>query len=121
MEVVAMTMVIKRVYEARGDADGFRILVDRLWPRGVRKDEAEVDLWLREIAPSDELRKWFGHDPTKWLEFRRRYFAELEAKADLVAQVRDRARTGVVTLLFGAKDEEHNQAAALRDYVQVKG
>ena len=116
-----MTMKLKRAYEPRSDDDGFRVLVDRLWPRGVRKEEAAVDLWLREIAPSDELRKWFGHDPEKWREFRRRYFAELEAKAELVAQVRDRARVGVVTLLFGAKDEEHNQAAALKDYVQVRG
>ena len=116
-----MTVKLKRVYEPRSDDDGFRILVDRLWPRGVSKENAGVDLWLREIAPSTELRKWFGHDPDKWLEFRRRYFTELEAKGDLVAQVRDRAQVGVVTLLFGAKDEEHNQAVALKDYVQVRG
>ena len=116
-----MTVKLKRVYEPRGSDDGYRVLVDRLWPRGVSKENAAVDLWLREIAPSDELRKWFGHDPARWREFRRRYFTELEEKSELVAQIRDRARTGVVTLLFGARDEENNQAVALKEYMQVKG
>jgi uncharacterized protein YeaO (DUF488 family) len=115
-----MIVKVKRAYDAPSDNDGYRILVDRLWPRGLSKDKAAVDLWLREIAPSTELRRWFAHDQERWLEFRRRYFAELEGRGDLVAEVRDHARAGIVTLLFGAKDEEHNQAVALKAFLQVK-
>jgi len=108
---------LKRVYENPARADGFRILVDRLWPRGLSKDKAKVDLWLKDIAPSDDLRKWFGHDPGKWLEFKKRYHRELATKADLMAVIEGRMREGEVTLLFGAADAEHNNAAALRDYL----
>jgi uncharacterized protein YeaO (DUF488 family) len=111
---------LKRVYENPSRADGFRILVDRLWPRGLSKDKAKVDLWLKDIAPGDALRKWFGHDPRKWLEFKRRYHRELAAKADLVAVIEGRMREGKVTLLFGAADAEHSNAAALIGYLERK-
>ncbi len=104
---------IKRVYEPAEATDGKRILVDRLWPRGLSKERAKVDEWLREVSPSAELRKWFGHDPAKWDEFRRRYAAELKGKEDVLDGLRAVARKGTVTLLYGAKDEEHNQAVAL--------
>jgi uncharacterized protein YeaO (DUF488 family) len=111
---------LKRVYERPARADGFRILVDRLWPRGLSKDRAKVDLWLKDIAPSDDLRKWFGHDPRKWLEFKKRYHRELAEKADLVKIVEDRIRQGAVTLLFGAADAEHNNAAAFVEYLKMR-
>lgn len=108
----------KRIYDALAVDDGFRILVDRLWPRGLKKDGATFDLWLKEIAPSDALRQWFGHDPAKWAEFKKRYFAELRSKQDLVALLRQHARAGAVTLLYSAKDEKHNNAVALLEYLQ---
>ncbi|MCL4557786.1 MAG: DUF488 domain-containing protein [Deltaproteobacteria bacterium] len=114
---------IKRIYEKPSDADGFRILVDRLWPRGVSKKDAKVELWLKEIAPGDDLRKWFGHDPEKWDEFKRRYFKELDAltgKDGLLGVIAERSRKGVVTLLFAAKDEDHNNAVALMEYLHTK-
>ncbi|RIK77615.1 hypothetical protein DCC62_09305 [candidate division KSB1 bacterium] len=106
----------KRIYDAPAAGDGFRILVDRLWPRGVKKDGAPIDLWLKEIAPSDDLRHWFGHEPAKWAEFKKRYFAELRNKQDSVAVLRQHA--GAVTLLYSAKDEKHNNAVALLEYLQ---
>ena len=106
---------IKRVYEEPATEDGKRILVDRLWPRGVSKEAARIDEWLKEIAPSDELRKWFGHDPARWEEFRERYRRELEAKTELLGHLRTVARKGAVTLLFAAKDEEHNNAVVLKE------
>ena len=112
-----MTVKIKRIYDPVSKADGVRILVDRLWPRGVSKNKAKVDRWLRDIAPSAELRRWFGHEPDKWDEFRRRYFAELDDNELLVADIQDAAATGVVTLLFSARDVRFNNAAALRDYL----
>ena len=114
---------IKRIYEKPSDADGFRILVDRLWPRGMSKKDAKVDLWLKEIAPGDDLRKWFSHDPEKWDEFRRRYFKELDAltgKEGLLGVIAEHARKGIVTLLFAAKDEDHNNAVALMEYLHTK-
>jgi uncharacterized protein YeaO (DUF488 family) len=101
-----MTIKLKRVYEHPDAMDGERVLVDRLWPRGLTKERARVDLWLKEIAPSTELRKWFGHDPAKWEEFKRRYRAELKENKEQVARLEAEARKGQVTLLFGAKDEE---------------
>jgi uncharacterized protein YeaO (DUF488 family) len=92
-----------------------RILVDRLWPRGVRKEAAAIDHWLKDIAPTAELRRWFGHDPARWSEFRRRYAGELHAHATEVAMLRDLLRAGTVTLVFGARDEQHNDAVVLRD------
>jgi len=99
---------------------GFRILVDRLWPRGIRKEDLALDLWLKEIGPSNELRKWFGHDPDKWDEFRMRFFQELDQKKELTDLIVEKAREGDVILLFGAKDEEHNNAVALKEYVEKR-
>lgn len=113
-----MPIHLKRAYEDPTPSDGFRILVDRLWPRGVRKEAARIDLWLKDIAPSSELRKWFGHDPARWDEFRRRYFQELDGKPELVGQLRERLRQGNATLVYAAKDEEHNDAVALQEYLE---
>jgi uncharacterized protein YeaO (DUF488 family) len=106
---------IRRIYDPPTSDDGRRILVDRLWPRGLTKDGARVDEWLKEIAPSDELRKWFGHDPARWEEFRMRYREELKAHGDLLERLHSEAKKGTVTLLFAAKDEEHNNAVALKE------
>jgi uncharacterized protein YeaO (DUF488 family) len=108
---------IKRVYESVAKSDGTRVLVDRVWPRGMTKADAALDLWLKEIAPSTELRKWFGHDPARWAEFRTRYREELDRNGEAVAQVRDLIAKGPVTLLYSAHDAEHNQAVALREYL----
>ncbi len=111
------TVAIKRVYDQPEPGDGTRILVDRLWPRGLSKERAKVDAWLKEVAPSNDLRKWFGHDPEKFAEFRRRYEAELvsESGQEALARLRDFARQGPVTLVFAAHDSEHNEAVVLRD------
>jgi uncharacterized protein YeaO (DUF488 family) len=110
---------IKRVYEPRHERDGKRILVDRLWPRGLTKEKAAVDLWLKDIAPSTELRKWFGHDPVRWEEFQTRYRSELKKNGAAVSALRREAESGPVTLLFGTKDEEHNEAVVLRSILNV--
>ncbi|HEU4617813.1 MAG TPA: DUF488 domain-containing protein [Gammaproteobacteria bacterium] len=107
----------KRVYDPPDAADGARVLVDRVWPRGVRKESAKLALWLKEIAPSTELRRWFGHDPERWEEFRRRYRAELERNGEAVARLRELAKRGRVTLVYSARDTEHNQAVALADFL----
>lgn len=112
-----MAIRLKRIYEDAAPDDGARILVDRLWPRGVSKDKANLDLWLKEIAPSTELRKWFNHDPAKWPEFRSRYTAELEHNPDAVATLREKAREGPVTLLYGAREQEHNEARVIHDFL----
>jgi uncharacterized protein YeaO (DUF488 family) len=114
---MAFDMTVKRVYEPADKADGQRVLVDRLWPRGVSKAEAALTLWLKEIGPSDALRKWFGHDPERWAEFQKRYDAELEDNQEVVAQLRELLREGKVTLLYGAHDEAHNNAVALAEYL----
>ncbi|HVW22857.1 MAG TPA: DUF488 family protein [Opitutaceae bacterium] len=106
---------LKRAYAAPAKEDGARILVERLWPRGVSKGRAKLDLWLREIAPSAGLRTWFGHDPAKWPEFRRRYRAELRANPGPVRLLRERAARGPLTLVFAARDEERNSAVVLKD------
>jgi uncharacterized protein YeaO (DUF488 family) len=110
-----MTVRIKRVYEQAEKADGYRILIDRLWPRGLSKEKAHVDKWLKEVAPSTELRKWFQHDPKKWAQFCTKYREELKGSAALTELRDDIHRHKSVTLLFGAKDEQHNDAVALRD------
>ena len=116
-----MAVQIKRIYESPSKTDGWRVLVDRLWPRGVKKKTARVDEWMKEIAPSAALRKWFGHKPERWAEFQKRYRAELGKKKELVQTLRAAERKhGVITLLFGAKDEEHNQALVLRDLLKAK-
>jgi uncharacterized protein YeaO (DUF488 family) len=106
---------LKRAYEPASPNDGLRVLVDRLWPRGVGKTEAAVARWMKEIAPSSELRKWFGHDPERWQEFRRRYRSELRQHPDELDELRELARQGTVTLVFGARDEAHNDAVVLRE------
>ncbi len=112
---------LKRVYEEASPADGFRVLVERLWPRGLKKEQVAVDLWLKEVAPSPELRTWFGHDPAKWQEFRRRYFAELKANPAPVKLLKDKSKEGTVTFVFAARDEWHNAAAALKEYLEKGG
>jgi uncharacterized protein YeaO (DUF488 family) len=116
-------VAIKRVYDQPEAGDGTRILVDRLWPRGLSKERARVDIWLKEVAPSNDLRKWFGHDPEKFAEFRRRYVAELESEPGqgALARLRDLARQGPVTLVFAAHDSEHNDAVVLRDLLIGRG
>lgn len=108
-------MKIKRIYEKPDKEDGTRILVDRLWPRGLTKEKASIDLWLKDIAPSTELRRWFGHDPKKWKEFRKRYCDELKENEEQVSLLRDQMNKGKVTLVYGANDEEHNQAVVLKE------
>lgn len=107
----------KRVYEPAEPEDGARFLVERLWPRGMKKEALHMDAWLKEVAPSDELRKWFGHDPSKWAEFRRRYFKELESRTGALRPILDAASSGTVTLLYSAHDIEHNNAVALKEYL----
>lgn len=106
---------IKRAFEKASGEDGLRVLVDRLWPRGLRKEDAAIDLWLKDLAPSAELRIWFGHDPVRWEEFRRRYLAELALKTALLDEIRRSAAGRKLTLIYAAKDEAHNQAVVLRD------
>ena len=109
-------MKIKRVYENPDPADGFRILVDRLWPRGLTKEKVHADLWLKEIAPSAELRKWFNHDPEKWEEFKVRYLSELDQNKKAVTLLKEQLKKGEVTLLYAAKDQQHNEAIVLFQY-----
>jgi len=111
---------VKRVYDPVEPDDGRRFLVDRLWPRGMRKEALRMEGWLRDVAPSDRLRRWFGHDPKKWEEFRRRYFAELEAHPEAWQPLREAARAGNVTLLFSARDTSYNNAVALREFLEGK-
>ena len=109
---------LKRVYEAPHKDDGTRILVDRLWPRGLTKERAKVDVWLKEIAPSTELRKWFAHDPKKWRTFRNRYETELKHHADELKLLKSKAREGTVTLIYGTCDQEHNEALVLKQFLE---
>ena len=109
---------LKRAYEPPARLDGYRVLIDRLWPRGVSKHEAQLDEWARELAPSSELRRWFGHDPAKFDEFRRRYREELAAQDDKLRELRRRAREGTLTLVYGARDSEHNDAVVLAELLR---
>jgi len=113
---------LKRVYDPPSTDDGQRVLVDRLWPRGLKREEARLDDWLREVAPSDELRRWFGHDPARWDEFQQRYRRELagEQQQSAVERLRERAVSGPLTLLFAARDAEHCNARVLRDYLSER-
>jgi len=113
-----MNVKVKRVYERPARDDGSRILVDRLWPRGLSKEKADVDLWLKDIAPSTELRKWFGHDPEKWKSFRGRYETELKSKDELVEMLKAKAGKGTITLLYAARDEKHNEALVLKKVLE---
>jgi uncharacterized protein YeaO (DUF488 family) len=112
-----MDIRTKRVYEAAHPEDGFRVLVDRVWPRGMTKERVQADLWLKDVAPSTVLRKWFGHDRSKWEAFKSRYFLELDAKSEVVGRLLDEAVKGRLTLLFSAHDTECNQAVALSEYL----
>jgi uncharacterized protein YeaO (DUF488 family) len=111
----------KRAYEPPDPGDGFRVLVDRLWPRGVSKEQLAIDAWLKDLAPSDEVRRWFGHDPARWEEFRKLYRAELHdaSKRILLAELAARATEGTVTLVYGGKDAEHNNAVVLREILEL--
>jgi uncharacterized protein YeaO (DUF488 family) len=109
---------LKRVYETPSPKDGCRVLVERLWPRGLSKERAAVDLWLKEVAPSPRLRKWFGHDPAKWKQFQQRYWAELDKKKDPVTALKHLAKKRSVTMVFAARDEQHNAALALKQFLE---
>jgi uncharacterized protein YeaO (DUF488 family) len=116
---------VERIYDnPKGNSDGFRILVDRLWPRGLSKDKVRFDLWQKEIAPSNSLRKWFGHDQKKWNEFKRRYFKELDEKKELVnvilSKVNEESTSSTITLLYGTKEAKFNNAVALKEYLEEK-
>ena len=115
-----MTIRIKRVYEEPDASDGMRILVDRLWPRGLTKEKAKVDLWLKDVAPSTELRKWFAHDPARWAEFRTRYLEELKGDKEQLSLLRQEAAKGTVTLVYGARDQQHNEAVVLQKLLVAK-
>jgi uncharacterized protein YeaO (DUF488 family) len=121
MSTAAPKVKIKRAYEPPEEEDGTRILVDRLWPRGVGKEEARLDQWNRELAPSSELRRWFGHKPSRWHEFSRRYRLELVRHAQALGELRRRARSGPMTLVYAAKDEQHNHAVILQDILLSGG
>lgn len=117
MTARAETIKLKRVYAAKVDADGARLLVDRIWPRGLSKERAALTAWLKDVAPSTELRHWFNHEPDRWEEFRRRYTAELEHKEEELKPVTDFIKKGTVTLLYATSDAEHNNAVVLRDFL----
>ena len=112
-------IVLKRIYDKTGEKDGYRILIDRLWPRGVSKDEAKINLWLKEVAPSNELRKWFSHDTKKWDDFKTKYKKELKENLEIVRKIKQIDKEEkIVTLLYSAKDEKHNNAVVLKEYLQ---
>jgi uncharacterized protein YeaO (DUF488 family) len=117
-----LAIELQRVYHPAGRRAGTRVLVDRVWPRGVKKENLRLDRWMKDLAPSTPLRKWFGHDPRRWEEFRRRYRAELgqPEKQELLAELRRLARSGSLVLLYGARDQEHNQAVVLREYLESR-
>ena len=112
---------LKRAYEKSSAEDGVRILVERLWPRGVTKAQAAVDLWMKDVAPSPDLRKWFGHDPARWRQFKKRYWIELKKKTDEVDVLRRKAKEGRITFIYAAHDEEHNGALALKEFIEHRG
>ncbi|GIK37389.1 MAG: hypothetical protein BroJett011_12220 [Chloroflexota bacterium] len=109
---------LKRAYDPPDKEDGFRVLVDRIWPRGVKKEDLALDLWLKEIAPSSSLRKWFDHDPQRWPEFCQRYEAELKEKGDVTGSLKEKSDHAILTLVFSARDAEHNNAVALKKYLE---
>jgi uncharacterized protein YeaO (DUF488 family) len=111
---------VKRVYEPVAKSDGKRYLVDRVWPRGIKKEAVSIEAWLKELGPSTELRQWFGHQPSRWATFKKRYFKELAGKEDLWAPIQETARRQTVTLVYSARDEQHNQAVALREFLESR-
>lgn len=114
-----MGIAVKRIYEPAAETDGYRVLVDRLWPRGLKKEDAALDAWAKELAPSVALRRWFGHDPSRWDAFRHRYASELDTKGEYWRALAEQATRHRITLLFGARDEEHNNAVALKAYLDA--
>ncbi len=112
-----MPILLKRIYEKPAKHDGVRILVERLWPRGLTKQDAKIDLWLKEAAPSTELRKWFSHDSSKWKEFKKRYAAELDQQLEVISPIAERARSETLTLVFASREERFNNAVALKEYL----
>ena len=115
-----MTIQLKRAYEKPKRDDGTRILVDRLWPRGLTKDKAKINLWLKDVAPSTALRKWFEHDPKKWRGFRSRYRGELKQRGDQLQLIKSKAKKGVITLIYGARDQDHNEAVILKQLLTAR-
>lgn len=113
-----MAISLRRIYEPVGERDGYRVLVDRLWPRGISKTNAAIDLWLKEAAPSTPLRHWFNHELEKWAEFKTRYFAELDKSQQVLQPLLDVAKVGNITLVYASRDEQHNQAVALKEYLE---
>lgn len=111
---------IKRLYEEKNSQDGIRILVDGVWPRGVKKEDLDYDEWYKELAPSTELRKWFNHDPDKWDTFKEKYFKELNSHKDLIKKIKEKSNGHNVTLIYGAKNEKYNQAVALKEYIEKR-
>ena len=120
-EYLSVSIRLKRAYEKPTPGDGCRILVERLWPRGLSKDAAKVDFWAKDAAPSRDLRKWFDHDSEKWEEFKARYFAELDSRSEVVALIKRRLRHGRVTFIFASKEERFNNAVALKEYLEQQG
>lgn len=118
--ITAENVRLKRAYAVPSDDDGTRVLIDRLWPRGVKKANAAIDYWIKDLSPSTELRKWFGHDPFRWEEFRRRFVLELGQRDDQLSRLRDLARHGRITLVYAAHDERHNDAVVLRDVLLIR-
>ena len=114
-----MEVRLKRAYERPIASDGYRVLIDRLWPRGIKREDGRLDEWARELAPSSELRRWFGHDPARFEEFRRRYTAELAGQEEKLRELRRRARRGTLTLVYGARDTEHNDAVVLAEILRA--
>lgn len=115
-----MMIKTQRVYDGKPEVKGYRVLIDRVWPRGLKKEEVHADVWLKDVAPSTELRKWFNHDPEKWPEFKKRYFRELRSHPDAVERVEERAREGDVVLLYGSHEERYNNAAALKEFLESR-
>lgn len=120
-QIAASNVRLKRAYQIATSDDGVRVLIDRLWPRGVRKEDAELALWIKDVAPSTALRKWFGHDPARWAEFQDRYAAEIQQQPEAFGQLRDLATKGRVTLVYAARDELHNDAVVLRSLLLRAG
>ncbi|HMA70215.1 MAG TPA: DUF488 domain-containing protein [Xanthobacteraceae bacterium] len=120
-KIAAASIRLKRAYDRPAAGDGKRVLIDRLWPRGIKKADAAIDEWMKELAPSTALRKWFGHDPARWHEFRRRYLKELQQQSEQIDRLRTLARQGPITLVFSARDEAHNDAVVLRDFMVGSG
>jgi len=117
---MSLAIAVKRVYAAPTRGDGLRVLVDRLWPRGLTKEAAQVDLWSRALAPSNELRRWYGHEPEKWPEFKRRYHHELDARREVLDELLHAAGRRKITLLYGAKETRYNNAVALKEYIETR-